>query len=57
MKVELTDVYGQTITYYDVASVFASNVEDDVLCILRHGEKLTKINLKALNYWGVYNGN
>ena len=53
MNISLTDVYGQTITYYDIYSVFLSNVQDDILCILNNEHKLIRINLSALNYWEV----
>lgn len=54
MKVELTDVYGQTIILHNVVSVFSSIIEDDILCVKILGEeKERRYNLKTLNYWGV----
>ena len=54
MRVELTDVYGQTIILHNVLSVFMSIVEDDILCVKIFGEnKERRYNLKTLNYWGV----
>lgn len=52
MKVNLTDVYGQTITISNVVAVFSSNTEDDILCVKVSGEpKALRYNLNTLNYW------